>query len=177
LHAWSEAAQVRRALSALFLAYCALLIGPASQIYVQVDTWQDLPRIARAVQHDTANRPLILFAPDETTRAIIDLYARTEVGLIPGPIDAVATARLKAALAAAPQSVIAALLPGRADGIAQRLASRFRPHPSAMNGGDALPDWATAAQLQVLQRYSLPNGRRYALFESGQARPEQSAIK
>ena len=177
LHAWSKAAQVRRALSALFLAYCALMIGPASQIYAQVDTWQDLPRIARAVQHDAGSRPLILFAPDETTRAIIDLYARTEVRLIPAPVDSVATARLKAALAAAPQSVIAALLPGRADGIAQRLTSRFRSHLPATNGAEALPAWATTAQLQVLQRYSLPNGRRYAVFESGRARPEQSAVK
>jgi hypothetical protein len=97
--------------------------------------------------------------------------------LIPGPIDAVAIARLKAALAAAPQSVIAALLPGRAEGIEQRLASRFRPQPPAANREDALPDWVAAAQLQVAERYTLPNGRRYALFESGQALPEQSAVE
>ena len=177
LHAWSEAAQPGRALNALFLAYCALMIGPASQIYGQVDTWQDLPRIARAIQHDAAGKPLILFAPDETTRAIIDLYARTDVGLIPGPIDAAAIARLKAALTAAPHSVVAALLPGRANGIEKKLTAGFRPHPSAAGGEDALPDWVIATQLQVTQRYSLPNGRRYALFESAQAHPAQSAVE
>jgi hypothetical protein len=120
---------------------------------------------------------LILFAPDETTRAIIDLYARTEVGLVPGPIDAVAIAHLKAALAAAPHSVIAALLPGRAEGIAQRLSGRFRSSAPATTREDALPDWAIAAQLHVAERYSLPNGRRYALFESGGGHPEQSAVE
>src|SRR6202034_3096958 len=45
---------------ALLLAYCALLIGPASQVYRLVDSWQDLAKISRDVERDTAGRPLIL---------------------------------------------------------------------------------------------------------------------
>ncbi|MEP6545956.1 MAG: glycosyltransferase family 39 protein, partial [Gammaproteobacteria bacterium] len=98
----------------LFLAYCALLAGPASQVYSRVDAWQDLGSIARAIERDAGGRSIILFAPDETTRAMIDMYARTRVSIIPGPIDAAAVGRLQAAAAAARQSLILVQLPGRA---------------------------------------------------------------
>ena len=105
IRAWTAAAD-RAVYSqwALFLAYCALLIGPASQAYRQVDRWQDLAKIGRAVQLKTAGGPLILLAPDETTRAVIDMYARPSVGRIAGPLDAAGIERLRAAAAAAPQS-------------------------------------------------------------------------
>jgi hypothetical protein len=124
------------------LAYCALLVGPASQVYTLVDAWQNLPSIARAIEHDAAGKPLILFAPDETTRAMIDMYARTTVGLIPGPIDAAAVDRLKAAAAAAPDSLIVVQL----------------RDVSALS-------WLPVSGLRVARTYSLPHGRRYALLE------------
>ena len=143
--AWTRAReQAPRAQGALLLAYCALLAGPASQIYGQVDEWQDLGSIARAVEQDAAGKPLILLAPDETTRAIIDMYSRTNVTLIPGPIDAAAIDSLRAHALAAPQSLV--LLQLRAS---------------------AEPDlpWREGAGLKVTKRYSLPHGRRYALLE------------
>jgi 4-amino-4-deoxy-L-arabinose transferase-like glycosyltransferase len=174
LRAWRAAAdQVRRAQWSLFLAYCALLAGPASQVYARVDAWQNLASIARAIGHDAAGKPLILFAPDETTRAVIDMYARPQVGLIPGPIDAAALARLRLATASAPQSLVVAQLPGGAKVDAQRLARSFgwrrsgsAPAPSgAPAPGAAEPAWAGAARLRVAKLYSLPNGRRYVLLE------------
>jgi 4-amino-4-deoxy-L-arabinose transferase-like glycosyltransferase len=168
LRAWAAARdQVQRALWLLLLAYCALLVAPASQAYRQVDTWQDLASIARAIGHDSAGKPLILFAPDETTRAMIDMYVRTTVELVPGPIDAAAAERLRAAAEAAPQSLTVVQLPGRAGSIAQRLAQSFGFHQV----GTASPDreselpWLQAAGLRVAKSYSLPNGRRYALLE------------
>jgi 4-amino-4-deoxy-L-arabinose transferase-like glycosyltransferase len=143
LRAWTAAMiHVPRALWSLLLAYCALLVGPASQVYALVDTWQDLPSIARAMERDSAGKRLILFAPDETTRAVIDMYARTTVGFIPGPIDAAAVDRLKAAAAAAPHSLIVVQL---------REASAL--------------SWLPAPGLKVANIYSLPHGRRYALLE------------
>jgi len=145
LRAWTAGRdQARRALWSLFLAYCALLVGPASQAYREVDSWQDLASIARAIQHDASGKPLILFAPDETTRAMIDMYSRTSVGVIPGPIDATAVGRLRAAVDAAPESVVVVHLPGHA--------------PSE-------PQWAAPARFRLAKSYSLPNGRRYALLE------------
>ena len=154
LRAWAAARdRVPRALGSLFFAYGALLVGPASQVYRQVDSWQDLQSIARAIEDDAAGRPLLLFAPDETTRAMIDMYARTSVGLVAGPIDAAVIGELKAAVTAAPQSLIVAQLPGH--------AGRAAANPQFA----AAPAWAAAAGLELWKSYSLPNGRRYALLE------------
>ena len=98
---------------ALLLAYCALLAGPASQLYRQVDEWQDLARIGHAIAADADGRPLILFAPDETTRALIDMYTRPSVALILGPVDPQSIARLKEAVAGAPRSLVIVQLAGR----------------------------------------------------------------
>jgi len=154
LRAWAAARdQVLRAQWSLLLAYCALLVGPASQVYSQVDTWQDLASIARAIEHDSAGKSLILFAPDETTRAMIDMYARTTVDLVPGPIETLAIARLKADARLKPNSLVVVQIPGRSGPITQR------PH------GEPEPTWLKAAGLRVARSYSLPNGRRYALLE------------
>jgi hypothetical protein len=129
----------------LLLAYIALLVGPAALLYTQADRWQDLAAIARAVQRDAIGRPLILLAPDETTRAIIDLYARTTVQRIDGPADAPAAAeRLRAALAAAPQSRV--------------LLRLTRDAPD--------PQWLALAEVSVTSRYELEHGRRYVLLAS-----------
>jgi 4-amino-4-deoxy-L-arabinose transferase-like glycosyltransferase len=156
LKAWAAARdRAVHALAALFLAYCALLVGPASQAYRQVDLWQDLARISVAIKHDAVGRPLILLAPDETTRAIIDMYARSSVERVPGPIDAAAIARIRAQSAAAPESLFLVLLPGGD----RRLNLRLGHEPSEA----ALP-WMQTAGLEVAKYYSLPHGRHYALL-------------
>jgi 4-amino-4-deoxy-L-arabinose transferase-like glycosyltransferase len=160
--AWAAAGnQVVYALWALLLAYCALLVGPASQVYRRVDTWQDLAKISRGVQVDTAGRPLVLLAPDETTRAIIDMYARTSVLRVDGPIDATWIDRVRAVSEAAPESFYLALLPTQAP----QLPWRAKPREIAT------PAWFQGANLQWLESYSVPNGRRYALLESGGNQP------
>ena len=153
--------------SALLLAYCALLAGPASQIYRAVDAWQNLPAIARAIEADARGRPLILMAPDETTRAMIDMYARTSVGLIAGPINLASLARLQEQVADEPQAYVLVQLPGR------NLTPTFRRIAEKLKGGaghaqDAVenaPPWAAPSQLRTAHLYSVPNGRRYALLE------------
>ncbi|MEO9056179.1 MAG: glycosyltransferase family 39 protein [Steroidobacteraceae bacterium] len=141
---------------ALLLAYCALLIGPASQVYRQVDRWQDLGKISRAVERGTGGRPLILLAPDETTRAVIDLYARTSVDRVSGPLDGAGIERVRAAAAAAPDSIFLAQLPKQSP---PGLPWRARPEEAA------LPVWIQAANLRVIEIYSVPYGRRYALLQ------------
>jgi 4-amino-4-deoxy-L-arabinose transferase-like glycosyltransferase len=169
LRAWTAARdQVQRAQWSLFWAYCALLVGPASQVYTRVDTWQALASIARAVELDAADKPLILFAPDETTRAMIDMYARTTVDLIPGPINAATINRLRADTAVIPQSLIVVQIPGQTSVLAQRLGDRLglrKSRTAQRPDGEPAPPWLQAAGLRVAKRYSLPNGRRYALLE------------
>jgi 4-amino-4-deoxy-L-arabinose transferase-like glycosyltransferase len=152
------------ALLALLAAYCLLISVPAAALYRSVDAWQDLASIGRAVRADASGRPLILMAPDETTRALIDLFARRDVELVPGPIDATAIARLRARLASEPEALIVAQLPGRElVGPLRRLAERFA-HATALEP-EREPGWILAARLRILHRYALPNGRRYALLE------------
>jgi len=156
IRAWAAAREhAVHAQWALLLAYCALLIGPASQVYRRVDAWQDLAKIGRAVERDTAGRPLILLAPDETTRAIIDMYARPSVERIAGPVDAAAIDRIRSAAAAAPMSLFLVQLPSQSPQLPWR-----RRSPQA----DLPPAWE-AAKIQMAKSYSLPNGRRYALLQ------------
>jgi len=159
-----------RALYALLLAYCALLAGPASQIYRSVDTWQDLASIGRAVGRDAVDRPMILFAPDETTRAFVDLYASPSVELIPGPVTPMSTDRLRARLDDAPRSVVLTQLPGRSESRTMRsLKDWFGLNPRTTTprpDPDPTPVWAFDARLRIAHLYALPNGRRYALLES-----------
>jgi len=86
--------------------------------------------------------------------------------MIPGPVDAAAVDRLKADLRTAPQSLIVVQLPGRAGSIAQRygLGPRRGGEAQRSDGQSELP-WLRAAGLRVAKKYSLPNGRRYALLE------------
>ena len=169
--------QPQRAQWSLLLSYSTLLVAPASQVYARVDAWQNLASIARHMEHDAAGKPLILFAPDETTRAMVDMYARTTVDLVRGPIDAAAIDRLRAQTDTAPQSLIVVQLPHRQSGVAQRLAHFFGV-PG--NGSTALPDtgspppWADVARLRLAKSYSLPNGRRYGLLEPMGAVPSSS---
>jgi 4-amino-4-deoxy-L-arabinose transferase-like glycosyltransferase len=156
IRAWAAAREhAAHAQWALLLAYCALLIGPASQVYRRVDTWQDLAKIARAVERDAAGRPLILLAPDETTRAIIDMYARQSVGRIPGPLDAAGIERIRSAAAAAPTSLFLVQLPAHSPQL---------PWRTRTAQADVSPLWE-AAKIQMAKSYSLPNGRRYALLQ------------
>ena len=59
LRAQSAAARgcMEPALIAAFFAVCALLTAPASQLYRQVDRWQDLASIGHAIEADAAAGP------------------------------------------------------------------------------------------------------------------------
>jgi hypothetical protein len=163
---------LQRAQWSLVLAYCTLLVGPASQVYSRVDTWQDLASVAHSIEKDAAGKPLILFAPDETTRAMIDMYARTDVVLIAGPIDSAAILRLRAAALAAPQSLIVVQFPGRSPArerlleLAQRLNRGARPRGRSEQKADteSALSWLPNTGFRLAMSYSLPNGRRYGLL-------------
>jgi len=156
MRAWAQVReQPLHAQWALLLAYCALLIGPASQVYGQVDGWQDLAKISRAIARDTAGKPLVLLAPDETTRAMIDMYARTSVDRVAGPLDAAGIERIRSVAAAAPGSLFLVQLSNQSP----RLPWRARA-PEV-----GVPPALQAAGLRMTESYSLPNGRRYALLQ------------
>jgi len=174
--AWRNAGAGRgqRASFALLLAYCALLVGPASQVYGRVDTWQDLGTMGRAIAREANGRPLILFAADETTRAFIDMYASTSAVFIPGPIGPLSQERLKARLDQAPDSLVITQIPSQPGSrTLHELAGALRlarPLAPAAASEERAPAWAAEAGLRIAQVFARPNGRRYALLES---RPEE----
>jgi 4-amino-4-deoxy-L-arabinose transferase len=151
-------AQILPGLAALLFAYCALLVGPASQAYRQVDMWQDLAVLGHAVAQESGGRPLILFAPDETTRAMIDLYARSSFTVVQGPVDGAAIEMLRTAVNRSPQSLVLTQLLGR------NSTSAWLSIAQNKKNAVELP-WLGESGLKVLNRYGLPNGRRYALLE------------
>ena len=152
---------------ALFFAYCALLAAPSSQLFRQVDRWQDLGSVGRAIETDAAGRRLILMAPDETTRAFIDMYARTEVGLVKPPLDADSIGRLREMLANDREALVAVQLPGRQlTGAMRRLADALGLAARWAASSPDVPPWAPALELRIAHQYALPNGRRYALLET-----------
>jgi hypothetical protein len=100
------------------------------------------------------------------------MYARTEVDLIKGPVDAEAIARLRRVTEASPHAFVFAQWPGRNTtpivwriartlGVARALGTS--PGPAPPESGE--PAWAAAAGLEVTHLYALPNGRRYALLQ------------
>jgi 4-amino-4-deoxy-L-arabinose transferase-like glycosyltransferase len=153
--AWPSAKTPAHSVRALFIAYSALLIGPLPQIYAQVDAWQDLESIARAVRHDLAGNPLALLHPDETTRAIIDMYTSTSVTLIDGAMETW-PAKIRDFAGSHAQGLVLEQLPGRG------------PPRSAFLSRYVRAPKDTPAQEppgKVIGRYQLPNGRRYVLLE------------
>jgi hypothetical protein len=158
--------RMRRAPYSLVLAYCVLLALPAAAVYRVVDGWQDLPAIGRAIGADSAGRALILAAPDETTRAFVDMYARTDAQLIGSPLDERAIAALHESIAGQPLAFVVAQWPGReTTPVVQRLADALHIKLDSATRDPALPPWAAALGLKVVHLYALPNGRRYALLQ------------
>jgi 4-amino-4-deoxy-L-arabinose transferase-like glycosyltransferase len=157
--AWSNARDhAARSLTALFLAYCVLLAGPCSQVYRQIDGWQDLSGINRAIRRDAAGSPLILLTPDETTLAAFDLSAAGTAARDSTPLVAASIERARQMAGA--DGAILVQLPKRPLAILEH----FRKAPAG--GPDSLPAWIAAANLHLWKEYAVPNGRRYGLLKS-----------
>ena len=162
----SSRGRMQRGPYLLALSYCTLLALPATSLYRAVDPWQNLPAIGRAIGADSAGARLILLAPDETTRAVIDMYARIDAETVNGPLDERSLLRVKELTAADPTALVVAQWPGRElTPTARRIASmlRLRLDPASLEPQD--PPWVTSAGLRVVRLYALPNGRRYALLQ------------
>ena len=167
VHAWRAAGTGRSAaaLLALLLAYCCLLTVPAAQVYAVADRWQDLGQLGATLRRDLQSAPLVLVAPDETTRAWVDLYVTPTVTLVNSPQGIADGAALVRQLRAGPAPrYLLVQLEGRAlqprlIGLARSLGLKHVREPPAL-----LPDWMQDPDLSLVHRYELPNGRRYALL-------------
>jgi len=153
------------ALGAMFFSFGALLIAPAWSAYSQIDRWQNLAQLGSQIKADILGRPLILMAPDETTRALVDLYVGTRILLVP---EADVRGRMRALAqitAQNPASRVLIQIEGREySPLISTLAGALKRKENS--GATAWePAWLEVAHLRIAKRYALPNGRRYALLE------------
>ena len=142
--------------------YAAALCLTALVALPMIDRWQDLPQLAARIRDDTAQQRLALLDPDETTLAMLDRGAAPAFAVIrsddadPRPV----VAQWFAAHGATARLLL--LLPGHAPGPLSRFLARFRPL-SAPGDGVAAALIGRGAAIMI-QRYELPQGRRYALL-------------
>ena len=142
-----------------YSAYAAAVCLSALIAFPVIDRGQDLGRLAREVRADTVHQPLALLAPDETTIAIVD-HAQAAAFTVLNGNDAQTVTHWFAARG--PQARVLVLLPGHAGGALTRWLARWHPVKAPGDGTAATLIAAGAAVL--VQRYELPQGRRYALL-------------
>jgi 4-amino-4-deoxy-L-arabinose transferase-like glycosyltransferase len=130
------------------LAACALL-------FPGIDRWQDDASVIAQIDRDTDGRDLDLYAPDETTVAIVDLYAPRHRGRW----------HVRQSVTTSPALLV--LLPGRGAGAFSRVLSRMGITMKSPSGGKELAALARGGTLRVERIYEVPEGRRYALLTSG----------
>ncbi len=156
-----RAAGAQRSLGWAYAGYVTAVCLSAAAALPIIDHWQDLPGLARRIHADTAHEPLALLNPDETTIAILDHGFDPPVVLTSSATDSrAAIAGWFHAQGAAARVLV--LLPGHASGKLTRWLDRLHPRPSPGDGAAGVLVGAGAAVL--VQRYELPQGRRYALL-------------
>lgn len=152
-------ADLAASLACNYGAYAAAVCLSALIAFPVIDRGQDLGRLAREVLADTAHQPLALLAPDETTIAVIDHAHAAAFSVLNGN-DAPTIRHWFASHG--PQARVLVLLPGHAEGALSRWLARWHPLKPPGDGSAATLIAARAAVL--VQRYELPQGRRYALL-------------
>jgi 4-amino-4-deoxy-L-arabinose transferase-like glycosyltransferase len=142
-----------------YVAYATSVCVSALIAFPMIDRWQDLGTLARQVRSDTAQQPLALLSPDETTLAMID-HAHTGSFSVLNGADAADVRRWFATRGSDARVLV--LLPGHAEGALSRWFTRWH---STNAPGDGIAGALVAANTAALvQRYELPQGRRYALL-------------
>lgn len=135
--------ELRASLLRSYGAYAAAVCVSAIVLFPVIDGWQDLASVARRVRADTAHQPLALLDPDETTVAILDHGMRAPFTILSSGTDGAAAVKQWFHSRGSGARILV-LLPAGADGIAANLGA---------SGAAA-----------IVQRYELPQGRRYALL-------------
>ena len=172
--------ELQRSVGWIYGGYAAAVCLAALVVLPVIDRWQDLPALARRIHADTAHEALALLDPDETTIAMLDHGLATRFTVLRSgadPREARSMARGSDTLrdsmsapqlvagwfhSAGPAARVLVLLPGHAPGAVSEWLGRFLPAAAPGDGpAGALTAAGTAA---LVQRYELPQGRRYALL-------------
>jgi len=172
--------ELQRSVGWIYGGYAAAVCLAALVVLPVIDRWQDLPALARRIHADTAHEPLALLDPDETTIAMLDHGLATRFTVLRSGADVRAahsmgrgSDALRDSLSApqlvaswfhtaGPAARVLVLLPGHAPGAVSDWLGRFLPAAAPGDGSAAALSAAGVAAL--VQRYELPQGRRYALL-------------
>jgi 4-amino-4-deoxy-L-arabinose transferase len=159
-----RAGDLPRTLLWSYAGYVAVICLAARLIVPVVDRWQDLPALAARIHADTAQQPLALLDPDETTIAMLDHGGAHFTVLASGAATPSATVGAWFA-SQGPAARVLVLLPGHAGGPVTALLARLL-RPAADPGDGAAGSVVAAGAASLALRYELPQGRRYALLAS-----------
>lgn len=145
-----------------YTGYAAALCLAALLVLPVIDQWQNLGGLARRIRAETDARQLVLLDPDETTLAVLDHGFSTPVAaLVSGPAGKEQTVR--AWFASHPGTArVLVLLPGHASGKLRRWLAQV--HAVADPGDGVANTLVDSGAARLVQRYELPQGRRYALL-------------
>lgn len=161
---------VLRGLSWTYVAFAAIVTLGGLAIFPTIDRWQDLPSVARNIHDDTRKGPLALLNPDETTVAMMDHRLRTQFVTLdsntPAPGSVVSAPKLVSdwLRTHGPEARVLVKLPGRAPGDVSRALSRIRPIRAPDDG--IAGELVSSGVAQIVRRYEIPEGRRFALLGS-----------
>ena len=158
---------VQQSLGWIYSGYAAALCVAAIVVLPVIDRWQDLPGLACRIHADTAHERLALLDPDETTIAMLDFRLQTPFTIL-STADAGGPGSKQQLVAdwfrdEGPAARVLVLLPGHAPGNVTLWLGRFLPRAPADGDGVAAALIASGTAVLV-QRYELPQGRRYALL-------------
>jgi 4-amino-4-deoxy-L-arabinose transferase-like glycosyltransferase len=130
------------------------VLAACSVLFPGIDRWQDDASLIAQIDRDTEGRDLDLYAPDETTVAIVDLYAPRHRGRW----------HIRQSVTASPAMLV--LLPGHSAGPFSRALSALGIKMKSPSSGKALDAVEQQGPLRVERIYEVPEGRRYALLTS-----------
>jgi len=153
---------LQHSLTWTYAGYAAAVCLAAFAALPIVDRWQDLPALAQRIHADTARDNLALLDPDETTIAMLDRGLETPFAILTS--DAGGPQRPVADWLAAHRrdGRVLVLMPGHAPGPLSRWLARF--HHSVPADDGAAGGLVAAGVATLIERYELPQGRRYALL-------------
>ncbi|HEY6484697.1 MAG TPA: glycosyltransferase family 39 protein [Steroidobacteraceae bacterium] len=158
----SGAYMLIRALAANYAIYVVSFVLFGLAAFPSIDRWQDLPRVAREIGRDASGHALAVWAPDETTIAMLDHSARIPFSIL-APADGSAEAVIDDWFRTHGDGAqVLVRLPGTGRGNLMRVLEDLRGRAQAGDGIAAT--FVHAHVARITHYYELPQGRRYALL-------------
>lgn len=151
-------------IAATYAAYALAFTVTGLLVLPVIDRWQDLGKLARQIQRDSAGSELAVLDPDETTIAMLDYRLRTAFTALSARPDQAGEVLADWFRGHGAHAHVLVMLPGHAPGDITRLIGRW--YPLALPDDGIAGALAAAGSARISMRYELPQGRRYALLSA-----------